>query len=212
MYHYLGGNPDLRDTIRTSLSATPYWFEKQLQYLHGHGYQTIAFNDLFHAHNFKPVILTFDDGYRDFYLNAYPLLKKYQAKATIFIVPGFLDKPGYLFSWQLQELAKDPLITLGAHTMHHAYLPSLKPQDAVKEIQDSKNILEKNFGRPVTVFAYPYGAFNDQLVKIVSAAGFKMAVSTIFGANETIENPFTLPRIRVGNYSDETFLKRLEAK
>ena len=214
LYHYIEANRDPNDTIRTSLAVTPYWFEKQLQYLRDHNYQTITFSDLHNAIKRgavlpqKPVILTFDDGYRDFYTDAWPLLKKYRAKATIFVVPGFLDKHNYLFSWQLTEIVSGPdrLVTLGAHTMHHMALPSLK------EIIDSKRYLEDNFGQPVTVFAYPYGMFNNPVKEDVRRSGFQMAVSTLFGKSQSSENLFTLPRIRVGNYAGETFAKRLEAK
>ncbi len=217
LYHYLEYNQDLKDTIRTSLSVTPFWFEKQLEDLRYNGYHTISFADLYttiEKHSKlpqKPVILTFDDGYRDFYTDAFPLLKKYKAKATVFIIPGFLDKPNYLFDWQVKEIANDNtrLVTIGAHTMHHPALTSLDPQKAFEEILDSKKFLEKNYNQPVTVFNYPYGLFNNDVIDLVKKAKFQMAVSTILGDTQSLENIFILPRIRVGNYAGTIFEERL---
>lgn len=217
LYHYLEYNRDVRDTIRTSLAVTPFWFGKQLEYLKENGYQTITFGDLYNAVRRKgklpkkPVILTFDDGYRDFYTDAFPLLKKYKAKATVFVIPGFLDKPNYLYSWQLKEIATDSshLVTIGAHTMHHPALTSLNLESAYQEILESKLFLEKNFARPVTVFNYPYGLHDDHVQNLVKKAGFQMAVSTILGESESLENRYVLPRIRVGNYTGSGFEARL---
>lgn len=220
LYHYVEYNHDLKDTIRTSLSVTPFWFEKQLQYLKSNGYAAITLDDVRRAVlgyqdlPKKPVVLTFDDGYRDFYTDALPLLRRYNTAATIFVVPDFLDKPNYLFSWQLSQIATGSggLITIGAHTKHHAYLPKVKPDLAWDEIFGSKRELEERFNVPVTVFAYPYGAFDAGLAEVVRKAGFKAAVSTIFGRVEDANNLFYLPRIRAGNYGGALFASRLEAK
>lgn len=217
LYHYLEYNRDIGDTIRTSLAVTPYWFEKQLQYLQENGYQTITFNDLYYAikkHGElpkKPIILTFDDGYRDFYTDAWPLLKKYKAKATVFIITGFINRPNYMFDWQIKEIAGNSgdLVTLGAHTVHHPALTSLSPNKAYEEILDSKNFLEQNYHKATTVFNYPYGFFNNDVSDLVKKAGFQMAVSTILGQAESKDNIFFFPRIRIGNYSDNLFQERL---
>ncbi|MBI4099992.1 polysaccharide deacetylase family protein [Candidatus Microgenomates bacterium] len=217
LYHYVEINHDIRDTQRTKLSVTPYWFEKQLQYLTDNGYTTITFTDLYQAIMTgkklpaRPVILTFDDGYRDFYTDAWPLLKKYNASATAFIVPGFLDKPNYMYTWQLSEIATDSarLVTIGAHTLHHVSLPSVSKEKAVEEISQSKAVLEAKFHQPVTIFCYPYGSFSADIVAAVKAAGYQMAASTIFGATESVDNLFDLPRIRVGNYAGRAFAARL---
>ncbi len=217
LYHYVEVNRDLKDTTRTKLSVTPYWFEKQLQFLKDNGYTAITFGQLYEAISHlaplppRPVILTFDDGYRDFYTDAWPLLKKYQVKATTFVVADFLDKPNYMSTWQLAEIATDSaqLVTIGSHTLHHVALTAASKDKDIAEITQSKAVLEKEFHQPVTVFAYPYGSFNKDVVAKVKEAGYLMAASTLFGATEFSDNLFVLPRIRIGNYAGKFFADRL---
>src|SRR5262245_20632003 len=101
MYHYISANPRApADPLRTRLSVPPAQFAQQLAYLHRAGYTTITLDDLvdaLHLHATlpsKPVILTFDDGYQDFYTNAYPLLRRYRDKATIYIITRNVGTPG----------------------------------------------------------------------------------------------------------------------
>ncbi len=218
LYHYVEYNHDPNDTIRMGLTVTPFWLERQLQFLRSNNYVTVSPAQLVAAVNSgrtlppKSVMLTFDDGYRDFYTDAYPLLLKYKAKATIFVIPGFLDRPNFMYTRQLQEIATQSsgLITIGAHTVHHAALTSEKTTKAWDEVYGSKEGLEKIIGRKVEVFAYPYGFFNQETIKIVRRSGFTIAMSTIFGTTESRENLFYLPRIRVGNYAGEQFAARLK--
>ncbi len=220
LYHYVEYNHDPKDTIRIGLTVTPFWFEKQLQYLIANGYQTVTLDEVQSAIRGwtqlppKPVVLTFDDGYRDFYTDAWPVLLKYHEKATTFIVPDFLDKINYMFSWQVSQIATESggLITIGAHTRHHLSLPSLPADKAWDEIFGSKMELEQKFSVPVTDFAYPYGSLNLAVQSKVIKAGFLTAVSTIFGETEGKDNMFYLPRIRVGNYDGVAFENRLEGK
>ena len=197
MYHYVEYNKDLKDTIRTSLSVAPHWFEKQLLELKSQGYETISLDELFTTHVKKPIILTFDDGYRDFYTDAYPLLKKYNMKATIYVISQFLNRPNYLTIDQLKELAASPLITVGGHTQHHVSLPNVSLNEAKIEIFGSKTDLEKLLGIKINQFAYPYGRFNTAVEELVKEAGFQTAVTTLPG--DTQSNLFALTRIRVGN-------------
>ncbi len=220
MYHYIEYNHDPKDTIRISLTVTPFWLEKQLQYLADNGYTTISPAQLAAAVDgraslpAKPVVLTFDDGYRDFYTDAWPLLEKYHARATTYVVADFLDKPNYMFSWQLERIATESggLIDIGAHTRHHVGLALVSPERAWDEIFHSKTELEEKIGRPVTDFAYPYGNFNQTVAQMVARAGFLTAAATIFGETEGPGNLFFLPRVRVGNYAGEAFQRRLDGK
>ena len=158
----------------------------------------------------NPIVLTFDDGYRDFYTYAFPILKKYNAKATQYVISGFLGNPNHLLKSQVEELSKDSLIEIGAHTVHHMWLKGQNEKTAFDEIYKSKTELEKIIGKPVVSFAYPYGAFDLSAIEQTKEAGFSTAVSTIPGIMQRQEHRFFLYRLRPGGRVGENLLTWLE--
>lgn len=216
LYHYVEYIKDEGDTIRKSLNIIPYIFEEQVKTLKNAGYYFITLADLANAlddkNNLNPksVILTFDDGYRDFYTDVFPILKKYQVKAVVYIVPNFLNKPNNMDTWMVSEIAKSGLVEIGAHTMDHTYLAGLPLQRVKYEIEQSKKYLEKNFGVRVVSFAYPYGAFDNQAIDVVKKAGIRTAVTTINGIFAQDINRFFLYRIRPGVRTGEELLDFLK--
>ena len=104
--------------------------------------------------------LTFDDGYEDFYTDAYPLLKKYNLKGTLYVIINRLDTPGYVTKGQVKEMADSGLVEIGSHTFNHPDLRTKRLKDAIFEIKYSRRELKKISGRDVPTFAYPYGYFN----------------------------------------------------
>lgn len=215
LYHYIEYVQDKKDTIRISLNITPFIFESQLKTLVDNGYTFITAYQLADMLDGlipvpqKPVLLTFDDGYRDFYTDAFPLLKKYNAKATAYIVPGFLNMPNYMYTSQLKEIVQNGLVEIGAHTVHHAYLKGIRLQDVISEVVKSKTMLENMFHVYVVSFAYPYGAFDQQAIDVVRNAGFRTAVSTVPGIIQSQTNRFYLFRIRPGGRTGMTLLNWL---
>jgi len=204
MYHYISANPHWPgDPIRTRLSVLPRQFAAQLAYLQRAGYTTITLDDLVAALHGEstlpkqPVILTFDDGYTDFYTNAYPLLQQYSAKATIYIISQKVDTPGYLTWDQLRELAASPLITIGAHTRTHPMLATLKAEQSWDELAGSKTDLENALGVTVRHLAYPSGNYNELTMQQVNEIGFTTAVTTQAGLVHRADQLFTLHRVRV---------------
>lgn len=204
LYHYVEYVQDKRDTIRKSFSITPNVFEEQIKTLLNNGYTFITSSDLGDALDNKamlpenPVIMTFDDGYGDFYQDVLPILKKYKVRATAYIIPGFIDKLNYMTKKELEEVVVSGLVEIGAHTMNHMYLRN-KPYNTVKqEVDKSKIILEEMFRVPVVSFAYPYGAFDKQAIGLVKEAGFKTAATTIPGNKASDENRYFIYRIRPG--------------
>ncbi|MBU1000017.1 polysaccharide deacetylase family protein [Patescibacteria group bacterium] len=213
LYHYVEYVKDEGDTIRKSLNIVPFIFEQQIKTLKNAGISFITTADLANALDDKAsidpksVILTFDDGYRDFYTDVFPILKKYQVKAVVYIVPNFLDLPNNLTTWQLKEIAQSPLVEIGAHTMNHAYLSGLPLNRVEYEVKQSKEYLESNFEIKVTSFAYPYGAFDNQTIGVVKKAGFKSAVTAIYGVFALDVNKFFLYRIRPGVRTGDSLLE-----
>jgi len=217
LYHYVEIVTDERDTIREGLSITPQVFESQLVTLVNNGFTPITFDDLsaYYAGRAelpnKPIIITFDDGYRDFYTDVFPLLKKHQIRAAIFVVSGFLDyTKNYLTRAQLKEIAASPLVEINAHSVNHPNLTLLSLPNAVWEITESKRALENFLGRPVNHFAYPFGAYSQALAYEVTRAGFHTAATVEFGVNQSFTHRFTLKRIRVGGFTGAEFLAKLK--
>lgn len=218
MYHYIEHVKDPGDTFRQKLNIFPETLALQLKVLSENGYSFIRMSDVADAVDgkkklpSKPIVLTFDDGYRDFYTSALPVLEKYKVPATAYIITGFINRPNNLTLAQLKSLGQNKLIEIGAHTVHHIDLNHASLEKATAEIIDSKTYLEKLLERPVTTFAYPSGRFDQQAVKIVQQAGFSTAVSTMPGVEASVQNRFILFRLRPGSRTGQallTFLKQM---
>ena len=218
IYHYVEYVKDEKDTIRKSLNTPPYLLIKQIETLKNAGYTFVTASELIDILDGKiklpqkPIVISFDDGYRDFYTDVFPILKKNNVKAVVYIVSGFLDKPNYLFTKQLKEIAKSGLVEIGAHTVHHFALRGLNSILARYEIFDSKKSLEKLINAPVVSFAYPDGSFDMQAAELVKSAGFKSAVTTMHGFEVSFENKFSLYRIHPGDKTGNYLLNFLEQK
>jgi peptidoglycan/xylan/chitin deacetylase (PgdA/CDA1 family) len=211
MYHRVG------DLSSKPLTVAPSTFERELLSLQENGY--VCHNEPF-AVKQNQVILTFDDGYEDFYLNVFPLLKEYDLPAILFICPNIIDnnleynwdkkyfvgQNNNKLSWeQLSEMKDSGLVEIGAHTMNHPDLDTMPAAEAEKEIRTSKEILEKKLGINCRYFAYPRGRFNKAVVKIVANSGFEYSFSTIYGSNTKKTNPHLLKRYMIEG-SDSLFV------
>lgn len=212
MYHYIEYVKDAGDTIRKSLNTTPYTLEQEIKTLVDAGYTFLTNAELAtildgkRSLPAKPIVLTFDDGYRDFYTDAYPILKKYSVKATQYVVSGFLDRANYMFISQLKEIADDGLVEIGAHTVRHPALAALPIKIVEEELTKSKKTLENIIHKPVTSFAYPYGSFNVNVLGAVHKAGFTSATSTIPGIDQPQTHRYFLYRLRPGGRTGQSLL------
>lgn len=216
MYHYIRTVTDANDKLGFQLSVTPEVFDKQMAYIKEQGFTTITPEDLYQYVNnsialpIKPVLLTFDDGYEDFYLEGKKILDKYGLKATIFVPSHKVETPSYLKWYQLAELAKSPNITIASHTKTHAQLTALSGAQITDEIASGRQTLSARLGVAVDYFAYPYGAFNASVVNAVKQAGFKAAFSTIAGSSHSTRDVYSLKRLNVnGGYDFATFTSLL---
>lgn len=215
MYHYVEYVRDKGDTIRQSLSLTPYTFEEEVKTLVDAGYTFMTNAELSDALSgriplpVKPVVLTFDDGYRDFYTDVYPILKKYHVKATVYIISGFLDYPNNMDGWQVRELAHAGLVEIGAHTVNHAWLKGMQRKELTYEVNQSKKTLEELTGKRVVSFAYPYGVFDVAAIRELADAGYTSAVSNIPGVDQYQTHRYFLYRLRPGGKTGDSLLSWL---
>jgi peptidoglycan/xylan/chitin deacetylase (PgdA/CDA1 family) len=151
----------------------------------------------------KPVVITFDDGYQDNYLYAFPVLKEYKFCATIFLVSGHI---GGTNQWDSQQkepvrlLSQDEIremadygISFGAHTVTHPHLPQLTDDRAFYEITQSKREIEEVVGKEVVSFCYPYGEVSLRVKEMVAEAGFRCACA----CDTESCDPYKLPRRQI---------------
>ncbi len=213
-YHYVANNPNPKDKARDSLSVPPDKFEAQMQYLFQNGYTPISLDTLYGIFNGqtsvpgKPIVLTFDDGYIDFYTNAFPILRRFNFHAVSFIPTGLVGGSYYMNWNQIKEIASTGLVTFEGHTVNHVNLPSLSYASVLKELSDSKNILQAQTGYPVNFVAYPSGATNGWVQAIAQKAGYIGGAGTWYG--KTWGPAMNMPRIKVsGFWSIKEFASRL---
>lgn len=209
MYHYISPAP--ATTTWPGLYLRPEIFASQLQEIDQQRYQTVFVSDI--AKSLRSsrdlpacsVALSFDDGYEDFYSQAFPLLKKYQIKSTLYVIVNRLGQPGYLTKDQLKELAQSGLVEIGSHTFNHLDLRRLKTKDLIFEIKQSRQALQKISGQAVTTFAYPFGYYRPDMFAIASSTGYLAAVSVVPGTEQSADNLWLMPRVRPGERSGQEF-------
>jgi peptidoglycan/xylan/chitin deacetylase (PgdA/CDA1 family) len=212
MYHKVGV-PPIESKLK-KLWVSPKKFRRQMLYLKRHGYKTVTFNELQNMRLSnkivypKTIIITFDDGYRNNFIEAVPILKEFGFPCTIFIVIDGIGKDNFwhdpktetrvpmLSEAEIQQLINSGF-EIGAHTLTHKNLSKIPLEQAKKEITESKIKLENKFKYPICAFAYPYGggAFNEQLREYAKQAGYSFAVSIKQGKADMEGNPYCLKRI-----------------
>jgi len=186
----------------SGMNMPPPRFEALLRLLRDSGYHFVTMSELL-ANPEQPrlLALTFDDGFADNYQHAFPLLRRYGAKATIYLATE-IEGIERLTPAQIQEMAASGLVEFGAHTLHHVNLTTLDAAAAEQEIRESRSQVEALAGSCAT-FAYPFGRFAPEHEAMVRAAGYSAAVST----RKTIEplradNRYRLPRISTSGDMD----------
>lgn len=195
MFHYIRDYTDSKDPIGVDLSVSPRQFEKNLQNINDQKFNSIKMNELSTIDKSKKnIALTFDDGYDDFYINAFPLLKKHNIKATVYIIRGKINTSGYLSDSQIREIKTSGLVEFGSHTIDHIDLSKANYKTAEHEIIDSKE--------DATDFCYPSGKFNNDAVVLVKSARYQTGVTTKYGIASNKDSIYLLPRIRMKNNTD----------
>ena len=175
MYHAIADEPL---TDQTALFVRPEAFESQLEY-----WKSIACESLFAdeiqtvRHARHPLLITFDDGYEDNYTQAFPLLKKYGMKATIFMISDRIGQPGFLSAEQMREMTESGLVQFGSHTVDHRKLSTLSGQAVSEEFLRSAQRIESITGVAPRAVAYPYGDA-DWKIKLRAAMIYRFGYIT----------------------------------
>ena len=184
-------------------------FNKQMAYLKNKGFNVVSLSQLVEWVEKKQpipqktVVLTFDDGYQDNYFNAWPILKKYNFPATIFLAPNLIGQTTRskqnisfkILDWaQIQEIHQSGLIDFQPHSLTHQRLNKITLPEAESEIKESKDIIEKRLNKKCYFFAYPGGHFNKAIIRILKENGFKAALTVNSGLVDKNSDLFELPR------------------
>jgi peptidoglycan/xylan/chitin deacetylase (PgdA/CDA1 family) len=206
---------------RGDLSVTAGDFRRQLIYLRDRGYRNVPLEQAAEAMVAgrglfdRAFAVTFDDGYRDNYLHALPILADLNMVATVFIPVNYMDGQD-IFPWdhrraaswgettdedrplswsQLLEMQQSGVFSVGSHTCSHPLLTGVDDETAERELRVSRQVLEERLGRPVTTFCYPAGDTDDRIIALVPKAGYRFGVVT--PPRRLPRTPYTLRRVAV---------------
>lgn len=207
LYHNVTRGYSLQDT---SLHITPEEFENQLTALMDNGYNIISLQQYIKYVNNefggelpeKPVIITFDDGYMGVYTQAYPILKKLNIPATVFVITGLVGYNDTLyphFSWQqAKEMDESGIIDIQSHTRFHYNSTEISPSLLTLELRKSKYDIETRLNKKCNILAFPYGAYDDEGLNAALKAGYGCVARTEDkGTNRKTDGLFRLNRIFV---------------
>lgn len=200
MYHHIDEKGKT-----SSLSVSPENFQRQMRFLSSHKYNVISLTELVQAIKDQTrlprntAVITFDDGYDDNYCLAYPVLKKHNLPATIFVIVDAIGKEGYLNYKQIAEMVSSGIIDIGSHSLSGGYLPGRSSAELEREMGISKVTLEARLNKRIDYFCYPIGGFTPQVQEILKDFGYKAACTTNRGKEQTYLNNdlFALKRIKI---------------
>lgn len=169
MYHSVREEPVNPDDA--DLSVRPKDFEKQLAFFAESGRETVFASELAGLPSGgKYLVLTLDDGYEDNYTEVFPLLKKYNCKATVFMITRLIGKEGYLSAAQIKEMTESGLVSVQSHTVSHEPLAlgDKEYEDVDFEMRASRAAIERISGREVTAVALPNGSYDSVVLDIAA--------------------------------------------
>ncbi|MBQ8555347.1 MAG: polysaccharide deacetylase family protein [Clostridia bacterium] len=192
-FHNLSSHPALELTGRKLDTQAFYDFVRR------HG-PYVSLTDILASGNLSSkAAITFDDGLEDVYSIAYPFLTGQGIPFTAFILTDKLDQPGYLTTAQVVEMAQNPLVTIGSHGTDHTRLSAASPEKQRHELHASREKLQALLGRPCTLFAYPFGAYNQTTLALMKESGYRLACAVkgrpLLRGNH--DDPYTIPRLSI---------------
>lgn len=225
LYHHVAPDREIR----------PEDLEAQLHGLLDAGYRSLSLDELLRVlsgevTSTKGFVVTFDDGYLDNWTYAFPVLKKLDVKATMYLVTDRVEEtlsprkplstddthrlerqPGGFLSWgEAEEMQATGLVSFGSHTQSHRNFVRANPYtDIAKELRTSKSIIESRLGQPCKHLAWPWGDHEESWKPLARAAGYASAATTRSGANVLGADPFSLQRLNVSKRDPQWLLGRL---
>jgi len=227
MYHMVCNTSGENTRVRYD-NVFPEQFKQQMQYLCESGYRVVRLAEYFKWHKGelnlpkKSVVITFDDGYKNVYDNAYPVLRKYNFPATIFLVTDYIGKEqsfGWFkdddnslwpLSWgEVAEMSQGN-ITIGSHSLSHPHLGRLTPEKIEKELGSSKQEIEDQINKEASFFSYPigikqYGVYNNNTKRGLISSGYQLAFVSEIGRNIQGSDRYIQKRIAIAE-NDSLFV------
>lgn len=215
MYHHVVVAPPGTNAVGVDLSVPPEVFDSEIKFLNDRGFHTIHLTDL--VNNLqtgsplppKPIVITFDDGYDDNYLNAFPTLKEYGFVGSFFIIRDRPDAsvPGYMTWQQIEEMASNGM-EIGSHSLDHRFnLGEISSAAQWGEIKPSYDAIVEHIPNQAPVFAYPSGSYNATTLNYLRQLGYVAAVTTRQGVTQSSTSPLELGRVRIrGEWSINEFV------
>jgi len=207
MYHRFNENKYPSTNIRNEI------FEQHLNEINKLGIEFITYNkfeEIIKTNIGKSyLLLTIDDAFESFYLNAWPILKKKKIPFILFVSTREIGKYGYMTWEQIKKIETSNLVTIGNHSHTHEYLIDWEDEKIISDLETSINIFEKELGYSPEIFSYPFGEYSSNLKKIVSDLNFKFAFGQHSGVIDPTKDFLELPRFPVNEKYGE--LKRFKS-
>ena len=201
-----------------SLSVPLADFEQHMKWLKEYGYTSITPEELYEfivngsELPEKPVLITFDDGYKDNYTNAYPIMKKYGFTGTIFVVTGFLGVYDNYMTWEQAKELSDNGFSIESHTYSHKSMTETSDEEISKELTKSRDIIKNKLGIDADFMAYPTGTYNLHIAELVQKAGYKGAFTIKYDNVSRESNVYALERVPIFHTenTNKDFLERIQ--
>jgi len=209
MYHRIAVLAGDEPAVTVDLTVDPGEFALEMQWLKDNGYTSITQMQLYNALEEgqplpdKPVLLTFDDGYRGIATIAAPIMTRVGMVGTAYVITDRIANlkktaPTWMTWSQLRTLEQRGW-DIGSHTVAHTEIPSMTPEAGLKTLRASRFALEKHLAHPVQWFCYPAGSVDPASVELVKKAGYVLATTTKSGDVHSAADPLQLSRIRISN-------------
>jgi peptidoglycan/xylan/chitin deacetylase (PgdA/CDA1 family) len=215
-FHHIDKAPAGVSAITKTYYIEPVKFESILVDMIASGYKTVFVSEIVELleQGIKPpadiMAISFDDGNQNFYTNAWPILQKHGLKSAVYIMTG-VGGDNYLNDEQIKELAQTGLVEFGSHTIYHPKLTKISKPERLYELEQSKEELENLLNQEITVLAYPYGLYNDEVKALAMAIGYKAGLTFDQDAWQDPTDLLELKRISVyPNLNVVKFLEKLK--